>query len=735
MGELLNTSSLGQKGNIKELLAFAPLNLAYANNTIAFVQAGEAYKSSSNVMYSPQGGTNRTNNYANTQIYDGTNTDVYYLGAGPPAYSTVDAAGGWLGSSQPNYTGSYHNPLFWMYTNDSTFGARREYLYYMTFQSRSIDNSGNAITGSFPDYQRILRDSGINPTSSFLLPPTNAPAYNYQLSASSDAQTATSNGRPVTIKNWTVIKDSLRSGSSDTDITQNKGNFISQSGFYFFVRNNLPGYDMTNITALPLEYTYSVEVQRPTATSTTTYSFRITSASLSSSSPPPNQTSPFTSSIIFISRSIGQVTQVSSLWTSFTISGTLDISRTASIGPNNIQTRFELTNTSSFAADSNQGIVFQVFASNSTPEENGAIRSSSLVLRQPLTGKQIFSSIPISIYENIHPQPPNDVEPRGVDSGSYFVVTPYLNFNNFNITAPNSDGPYNDTTVLGKTGPVITQYDFRFAVYYFKTAYALWRDAWRCTMNNRVGSTAITTLSSQLEWINATSCPSWAASQSVPSLTVSGKVIRNGGWLYASRSANDDINNGGFISYGTSSTDAAVRNRSYVGITAEILGGSEILYQLKGKFGSTSATGENQINSASNYFPSLSLAAGGAIVVKASNIAYSSSNYTNRVIPSSYAGLPTSKYIYYMPGIGSSSATFDIPTADPTIATVGLPVTVVNNCDVVPLSNWNWSSSFSPDVLCWPTNTSWPYTDDSGFTIGGYYAASDALYGYDGYTF
>jgi hypothetical protein len=727
MPEKLFTSSIGQRGNIKELLAFAPLHLAHANNHTVLVQAGEMYKSSSNVMYSPSG-SYRYQNYVNSVILDGTNTDVYYLGAGPLAYTNENSAGGWLGSSQTLYSNSFHNPLFWMYTNDDTFGRRREYLYYMTFQSRSINPSnGDATTGSFPDYQRLLTNVSINPTSSFLLPPTNAPSYNYQLSASSNAIQSTDSD-PTTIKNWTVIKDSLRSGSLDTDITQNRGNFVSQSGFYFFVRNNFPGYDMTNITAFPLEYTYSVELSRPKFENYTAYSFRITSASLNSSSPPPGQTSPFTSSIVFISRSLGTTNINGPLFTSVTISGTLDISRTGSVRLNNIQTRFELTDTSSFAADSNHGIVFQVVG------YDGGIRNSSLVLKQSSTGKQIFGSIPIKVY----PEPENEfpgVEATLFDTGGYFVVTPYLNFENFDL-GPTSHAfpsfPLNDTTLqpLGKPGTdSITQYDFRFAVYYFKTAYALWRDAWRCTMNNKAGVNSIQTLATQLEWINATSCPSWAASQSVNYLTANGKAIRNGGWLYASRSAADD-----FIDYGTSSTDAAVRNRSYVGITAEILGGSEILYQLKSKY-----YPNNEINdvSASNYFQGLKLTAGGAIVVKASNVHFSTNLYSNRNIPSTYpaaGAVPT--YIYYMPGIGSSSNAFDIPDADRKIAAVGLPITVVNNCDVVPLSNWNWSDSFSPFALYFPTDIpTWPYTASAGFSVDNYYSASDVLYGYDGYTF
>ena len=711
MGETLFTSSLGQKGNIKELLVFAPLNLAYTNLAIANVQAGEIYKSSSNVMYSPQG-TSRFRNYANTLAGITLDTNIYYLGAGPPAYSNANAAGGWLGSSQPNYTGSYHNPLFWMYTNVESFLTNYGNLYYTTFQSRSIDSSGNTVTGSFPDYLRILRSNGItSPTSSFLLPPTNAPAYNYQLSASKTTITILE-ATTQSINNWTtLLQDSIRSGSGNTVFETSgqgyKGQFNTSSGTYTFIRQNLP---FNPVKAIPVEVSLSFGgnsyTNRPGGGGSYPVSVRIISGSTVLRS---------------TSFTLPDIPSVGDFYPFYT---TLNI--------------YSGSDGSSANLNTVGGITMSVI--NSDPDYPIILEPINLNIKQPLTGKQIFGSIPITVYEPLHTYPPNDVSPRGADSGSYFVVTPYLNFNNFNLTIPNIAGeaPYNDTKVLfagGKTGnnSGITQYDFRFAVYYFKTAYALWRDAWRCTMNNNAGSTAITSIGSQLEWINATSCPSWAASQSVPRLYFSSTAVRNGGWLYASRSANDNINNGGFISYGTSSTDAAVRNRSYVGITAEILGGSEILYQLKGKFGSTTATGENQINSASTYFPNLTLAAGGAIVVKASNIACSFSAYANRVIPSSYPGMPNAQYIYYMPGIGSSSAGFDIPDADPTIATVGLPVTVVNNCDVVPLSNWNWSNQ--PDALCWPTSTTWPYTDDSGFTIANYYTASDALYGYDGYIF
>jgi hypothetical protein len=72
--------------------------------------------------------------------------------------------------------------------------------------------------------------------------------------------------------------------------------------------------------------------------------------------------------------------------------------------------------------------------------------------------------------------------------------------------------------------------------------------------------------------------------------------------------------------------------------------------------------------------------------------------------------------------------------ADGTISAVGLPFTMVNDCDVVPLSLWYYDHN-NPSSLFWPTNiniqsTIWPRTE-----VGNYYAASDAEYGYDGYTF
>jgi hypothetical protein len=264
--------------------------------------------------------------------------------------------------------------------------------------------------------------------------------------------------------------------------------------------------------------------------------------------------------------------------------------------------------------------------------------------------------------------------PTANDTGSYYVITPNLR-------------GVDNVSVGG-----LPQSNFLGAIYYFKTAYHLWRDAWK------VQAADGNPICPQNIWVSASSNPSWAAYDAGPAVSAGTVTIRNGGYLYASRSVAL-----AFIDYGTSSIDAAVRNRSYVGITAELLGGSELIKHLKANFaGTTSAS------FAGNKF-------GGMIVVKASNVGTDSATSAVRYFPGD-PGINPSTFIWYKPGSGNSAKT---TTYNP-----GLPITEVNNGDVVPLSNFGYdfnTTTFSPKKsnMDWPSNIDWPpanpYSADSTY--------------------
>ena len=101
------------------------------------------------------------------------------------------------------------------------------------------------------------------------------------------------------------------------------------------------------------------------------------------------------------------------------------------------------------------------------------------------------------------------------------------------------------------------------------------------------------------------------------------------------------------------------------------------------------------------------------IVVKASNVGTTNTDPSYRTFPglsgSSNAGNPSS-FIYYSPGLADSGQSPNV-NANP-----GLPVTQVNNGDVVPLSNAYYDYSilnFTPfsSSMDWPTNIAWPPAD------------------------
>ena len=199
----------------------------------------------------------------------------------------------------------------------------------------------------------------------------------------------------------------------------------------------------------------------------------------------------------------------------------------------------------------------------------------------------------------------------------------------------------------------------------------------------------------------ASTNPSWAAYNMSLGIYNNNNVYTrtSGFYLYASRSSNYD-----FIDYGIYSTDAAVRNRSYVGIAAELLGGSDLIKHLKGNFAGT----------VSASFPGNKF--GGAIVVKASRVGTDSTIPADRYFPGT--GTPSS-FIYYRPGDGGNSTPY-------TRHNFGLPPTSINDGDVVPLSNFGYefdTGFYNPNKsnMDWPSNIPWPPADPN---------ISNSFYGY-----
>lgn len=571
-------------------------------------------------------------------------TRLFYLGSG---FGNAEA-GGWYGSETSSFSGSFHNRLFWMYGNSTNFANEYGNLYYNTFQTMSTIVGGNItfIQGIVPFNINQLQSS---PGNTFILPPTNAPSYNYQLIVSKSTNTNVdipSSTHPNLITNWTELtQDSLRSGSGNTVFETSgqgyKGQFNTASGFYTFIRGNLPTASTTPVRAIPVEATLSIQVTGDPG-SGNLWDFRLVSGS--------DNTIIASFPSFFAGFTTGYVNCTVS--TSFNIySGSIN----------------SAANLGNVARGPLNGISLQI-----TGGIPGQYRSASLEIKQPLTGKQVAAEVPLINIFNV------TNTPTANDTGSYYVITPNLR-------------GVDNITQVG-----LYQLNNTFAVYYFKTAYHLWRDAWR--VQNAEGGP----ICSEGTWISASTNPSWAAYDIGNAIAAGPNSVttRNAFGLYASRSGVFTFEN-----YGIYSTDAAVRNRSYVGITAELLGGSELIKHLKNnEAGTTSAS------FAGNKF-------GGAIVVKASRVGTVSATSAVRYFPGD-PGINPSTFIWYKPGSGNSANT---TTYNP-----GLPITEVNDGDVVPLSNFGYdfnTTTYSPKKsnMDWPSNIPWPPADPN---------ISNSFYGY-----
>jgi hypothetical protein len=503
-------------------------------------------------------------------------TRLYFLGTSS-----------WSSSITQSFSGSSHDRLFWMYDNVGSFPTNYGNLYYITYQSRSL-TATTFTTGAINTAFNIGSFDADDQVKA--LPPINAPAYNYQLSASKTT-ISISGGTTQSINNWTtLLQDSIRSGSGNTIFGNTpqryEGQFNTSSGTYTFIRQNLP---FNPVKAIPVEVSLSFGdgsiTNRPGGGGSYPVYVRIISGST------------------VLRSTFFTLPDVSSIGDNYSFFTTLNI--------------YSGSNGSSANLNTIGGITMSVI--NSDPDYPITLSPINLNIKQPLTGRQIAALPPITYGT------PNG-DPTANDSGSYLVITPNLRG-------------------LDKLQPVPltgnkSVFNYTFACYYFKSAYHLWRDAWR------VQSADGSSICPQSVWISASSNPSW------------GQYL-----LYSSQSST-----GLFADYGTSSTDGRVRNRAYIGITAELLGGSNIVPHLKANFaGTTSAS------FAGNKF-------GGMIVVKASNVG-KMNNYD----------LGQTNFVWAQPGDSSEN--------------LGLPSTEVNDSDVVPFSNYLVSL---PSDLNWRTNIPWP---------------------------
>lgn len=574
------------------------------------------------------------------------NTKLFYLGSG--ITNTSNEAGGWYASETSSFSGSFHDRLFWMYGNSSTFQTDYSNLYYITFQTRSLTAT-------------TFTSGAIYPLASKAEPPVIAPSYGYFLSVLTDGSTISfaTTDSPFFIQNGNKgitfdppSNDSLRSGSTIAGGILNQ--WTGSSGTYNFVRGNFPSNTITPVRALPIEITCSFQnITNPGGGVTATEGWKVSlisgSTVIASSSVLPGTSFPVNKTVNFRL----DIYSGSSINADPLLAKSSTLGNTASIGPNSDNTK----------------IRFRIEPFEVTGTGTYNIEFINISINQPMSGRQVAFEVPLINIFNV------TNTPTANDTGSYYVITP-------NLRAV-------DNVQVGG----LPQSNFIGAIYYFKTAYHLWRDAWQ------VQSAEGGPICPQDVWISASSNPSWAAYDTGLPVNIGPVYTRNAGYLYASRSLAEV-----FIDYGTSSTDAAVRNRSYVGITAELLGGSELIKHLKG----------NAAGTISASFPGNKF--GGMIVVKASRVSTNSTTAADRYFPGTISVSPPlpSTFIWYKPGASGVSSEYN---------NVGLPFTEVNDGDVVPFSNFGYDYSpgtYTPknSNMDWPSSISWPPANPYSYNPG-----------------
>ena len=479
-----------------------------------------------------------------------------------------------------NQTGSRHNQLFWAYygsgstgndpttwsTNAKNFLSGSKNLAYNIFTGRTAPNG--TFLGPFLVNQAD-GNPGLKYTGSRLIPVING-GYDYSASAQLASDLInndglfilTGNNTKQTLRFSTPTLETLRLDSIGTFGNTPNGQYAGQfnpltssyfqdtrgtngTGSYNFFRG--PFFPIANYICgeIPVFITMSFTNCRSSGNPGANTHLQLNIYKTEEGAAPTLLTSSF-----------GSVPDSSN-------PGTVVIS--ASITPRSGSFDSQV-NLSTWQSAYRQGIIFELQNTSTSPAYAMSCSQITTTIEQPFgPGRQHYhhiywesSSAPTSDY----PQPNN--------TGSYYVITPYLSgSDNINV-----DGNTPASWQIPTDATSFAVMNFTHRVYYFKSALDLWRNAWQVQGIN--GQPFCT----QAEWISASTNPTWAS--------VGGYVTAGVPW--------------------TASTNGAERMAAYVGITAELLGGS--LTSLKLKSTQNGPTGSAAFNKG-----------GGMIVVRANNAA------------------------------------------------------------------------------------------------------------------
>lgn len=223
-----------------------------------------------------------------------------------------------------------------------------------------------------------------------------------------------------------------------------------------------------------------------------------------------------------------------------------------------------------------QGIIFELQNTSTGPPLAISCSQITTTIEQPFgPGRQHYHHI----YWDSGSNPLSDY-PVTNNTGAYYVITPYLSGSD-NILVPGAPPSWQ----IPADASSFAVMNFTHRVYYFKSALDLWRNAWQVQGIDGLS------FCTQAEWISASTNPTWASSASA-------YITTGTPW--------------------TASSNGSERMAAYVGITAELLGGS--LTSLKLKSTQNGPTGSAAFTKG-----------GGMIVVRANNAAAAISNDPNNI--------------------------------------------------------------------------------------------------------
>ena len=480
-----------------------------------------------------------------------------------------------------NQTGSRHNQLFWAYygsgstgndpvtwsTNAKNFLSGSKNLAYNIFTGRTAPDG--TFLGPFLVNQA---DGGTVPryTGSRLIPVING-GYEYSASAQLASSLITDGffrlaggNTKQTLRFNTPTLDTLRLDSTSTFGNTPNGQYAGQfnplTSSYFQITRGTAGTGSYNFFRGPVfPIANYICGEMPVFITMSFTSCR------SSGNPGPNTHLQLN---IYKTEEGAAPTLLTSSFGSVPDSGTPGIVIiSASITPRSGSLNSQV-NLSTWQSAYRQGIIFELQNTSTGPALAISCSQITTTIEQPFgPGRQHYhhiywdsASVPLSDY------------PATNNTGAYYVITPYLSGSD-NILVPNAPASWQIPTDASSFAVM----NFTHRVYYFKSALDLWRNAWQVQGIDGLP------FCTQAEWISASTNPTWAAS-----LGGSGYVTSNTPW--------------------TAALNGPERMAAYVGITAELLGGS--LTSLKLKSTQTGPTGSAAFNRG-----------GGMIVVRANNAA------------------------------------------------------------------------------------------------------------------